>query len=77
MMTPDERQQIIAEMAGAMRQAIGPTADLIRATMAAEVDGLIDARQKFAQAGWPEWMIVELMKVLVGGNVPAPKGDPK
>ena len=73
---PKDREQLVEYITQAMTSAIGPTADLIRAKMAAEVDGLCDAYIKFTAAGWPQWMINSIMLGLINAT-PVSTGGPK
>lgn len=72
-MTPDERRELIEAVTGAMSASVGPTGDLHRAVMSAKVDGLIDARQRFINAGWPDWMVyAAVMALITGASAPYP-----
>ena len=63
----DEREmRMVEEMIARMfRQMTGPLSDMTRALMSAQVDGLIDARRKFAAEGWEDRMISEAMGLLL------------
>ena len=67
-MTPQERTELLETIVAAMTATTGPVNDMIRSTMAATVDGLIDARRQMINAGWPEWMVMDAMEVLMGAS---------
>lgn len=63
-MDAKDRDEIAEAVTLILNTMIGPTGDLVRAMMAAQVDGLIDAYQRFQGAGMPDWMTMEAMKAL-------------
>ncbi len=71
-----EKEEMVRLIVQSMSSMIGPTADLVRARMAAEVDGLIDAQKRFKAAGWPDWMINSIMLGLLDAS-PVGVGGPK
>lgn len=71
-----EKEEMIRLIVQSMSQMIGPTSDMVRARMAAEVDGLIDARRRFLEAGWPEWMINSIMLGMLDAT-PIGAGGPR
>lgn len=75
-LNPAENEELIRLIVQSMASMVGPTADMIRAKMAAEVDGLVDAQKKFSAAGWPEWMVNSIMLGLIRAT-PVGVGGPK
>lgn len=78
-MTPQERKEMVEAVAASIIHMTGPMGDLTRAMMAAKVDGLIDARQRMVQAGWPEWMVHAAMMAFItgeAGNLIVNEGQP-
>lgn len=70
-MTPQERREMAETIVQSMTSMIGPTSDMQRSIVAAKVDGLIDARKRFVEAGWPEWLIhAALMTFITGQSTP-------
>ncbi|HET9613732.1 MAG TPA: hypothetical protein VFP22_02875 [Candidatus Limnocylindrales bacterium] len=62
----EELKRLLLEM---FAQMTGPTADLIRATMAARTDGLIDAYKRMSSAGLPEFVFMPLLTAMAGGKI--------
>jgi len=46
----------------------GPISDMTRSLMAAYTDGLIDARKAMLAAGFPDWMIHDLLLGMLGST---------
>lgn len=67
-MNPDERREFSEAIVEAMTSRIGPMHDMTKSLMAAQVDGLIDARRSFVNAGWPEWLILATLEAMITGR---------
>jgi hypothetical protein len=61
----EEVREMLTEM---MLTSIGPMSAMTTSTYATVTDSLIDARVKFTNAGWPEWMIAEVLTAMCGGS---------
>lgn len=72
----EEVRELAKAMIEMFAQMTGPTSDLIRASMAARVDGLVDAHKRFAAAGWPTYLEAPVLVALAGGrSLPAEKTE--
>lgn len=69
-MTPAEMEELREQIVTMMASLTGPTSDAIRSQMAAQTDALIDARKRLIEAGWPEWMILEVCHSMLTGRPP-------
>lgn len=69
----NDEERLTQMMARMMATMTGSVSDMIRAAMAAQVDGLIDARKRLLNAGWEEWMVAEAIGHIIRGGTEAPR----
>jgi len=65
----DEETRKLQELFTTMFASMtGPISDMTRSLMAAYADGLVDARKAMLAAGFPEWMIHDLLLGMIGAT---------
>jgi hypothetical protein len=64
----EEMQTIIGAVSQMMTSMIGPANELIRSSMGAMTEGVIDAHHRMVTAGIPDSAIPDILIAMVGGS---------